>query len=93
MSEYIEVEYEPTDDPDVMLITTNLNLTPDGGPEIYESPTEGDEGSPLAQAIFVVPGVAGLTLEGDEILLRREPDTPWFDLIEDVRDALRDFFL
>jgi len=93
MSEYIEVEYEPTDDPDVMLIMTNLNLTPDGGSEVYESPAEGDEGSPLAQAIFEVPGVAGLTLDGGEVLLRREPDTPWVDLIEDVRDSLRDFFL
>jgi hypothetical protein len=93
MSEYIEVEYEPTDDPDVVLITTNLNLTPDGGPEVYHSAAEGDEGSPLALAIFVVPGVVGLTLNDGEILLRRDPDTPWYDLIEDVRDALRDFFL
>jgi hypothetical protein len=34
-----------------------------------------------------------LTLDGGEVLLRREPDTPWVDLIEDVRDSLRDFFL
>ena len=93
MSEYIEAEYESTDDPDVMLITTNLNLTPDGGPETYQSPAEGDEGSPLAQTIFGVPGIVSLTLNGGEMLLRREPETPWYDLIEDVRDALRDFFL
>lgn len=93
MSEYIEVDYEATDDPDVMLITTNLNLTPDGGPEVYATSNEGDEGSPLAQAIFVIPGVMSLTLDEDEILLRRDPDTSWPDLIEDVRDALRDFFL
>lgn len=94
MTEYIDIQPEPTDDPDVMLLLTNLDLTPMGGPEVYESPEAGEEeGSPLAQALFAVPGVVALTLDGSELLIRRSPDVEWHDLIEDISDALRDFFL
>ena len=93
MSEYVEVDYELTADPDVVIITTNVTLAPDGEQEEYATPAEGDEGSPLAQALFVIPGVQALTLDASEITLRRDPAVAWHDLIEDVRDALRDFFL
>jgi hypothetical protein len=93
MTEYIEIEPEPTDDPEVIRITTNLDLTAGGPPEAYSSPAQGEAGSPLAQAIFAVPGVVELRLEGREGLIRRAPDVEWHNVIEDVTDALRDFFL
>jgi hypothetical protein len=93
MTEYIDLHPEPTDDPDVMILLTNLDLSPGGEAEVYRSPDEGEEGSPLAQALFAVPGLAALTLDGGELTITRERDVEWHDLIEDVSGALRDFFL
>ncbi|GAB4467709.1 MAG: hypothetical protein Kow00124_00970 [Anaerolineae bacterium] len=93
MTEYIDIRTETTGDPDVMRLITNLDLTAGGPPEVYESPEAGDHGSPLAQALFAVPGLAALTLTQQELLATREPDTPWPDLLQDIYDVLRDFFL
>ena len=93
MSEYIEIQPEPTDDPEVMCLITNLSLTLEDGWEEYDSPEQGQEGSPLAQALFAVPGLEALTLDGSNIFISRAPDIEWHDLIEDISDVLRDFFL
>lgn len=93
MTEYIDIKAESTDDPEVIRLITNLDLTAGGPPETYATPEDGDTGSPVAQAIFTIPGVAWLRLEGREASLRRGPDVEWHDLIEDVSDVLKDFFL
>lgn len=93
MSEYVTVEALPTDDPDVIEISTNqtLSQTP---PEIYANPDAGDVGSTLAQTLFTaVEGIAALTITADSLIIRRSPDADWEGIIDDVRDALRDFFL
>ncbi len=92
MGEYVDIRAEPTGDPGVMRLITNLPLTL-GGREVYATPAAGDEGSPLAQALFGVPGLAALTLDRSELLVTRGPGVEWHDLLEDVTDALRDFFL
>jgi scaffold Nfu/NifU family protein len=93
MTEYIEIWPETTDDPDVMRLVTNLDLTGGEPAETYESPEEGEQGSPLAQALFEVPGISALTIEGSVAQVRRTPDVEWHDLVEDVTDILKDFFL
>jgi len=93
MTEYIDIRAEPSDDPEIMILVTNLDLTAGGPAEIYPSPEDGESGSPVAQAIFTIPGVAWLRLDGKQAALRREPDVEWHDLIEDVSDVLKDFFL
>jgi hypothetical protein len=93
MSEYVTVEAQPTANPDVLEIVTNQTLT-DQPEEIYHSYDEGDEGSPIAQMIFNgVNGIAALTITTHSLIITREPDIPWEDIIDEVRDALRDFFL
>lgn len=92
MSEYVTVESRPTDDPDVLEIATNQPLTEDEA-EIYDSPEAGDEGSPLAQTLFGVEGIWALTITPSSLLITRDPDAPWEDIVDEVRDALRDFFL
>jgi hypothetical protein len=93
MSEYVTVEAQPTAKPDVLEIVTNQTLT-DQPEEIYHSYDEGDEGSPIAQMIFNgVNGIAALTITTHSLIITREPDIPWEDIIDEVRDALRDFFL
>ncbi len=93
MSEYIHIESEPTGDADVVRLVTNLTLVTGGEPEVYASVEEGEEGSPLAQALFAVPGLAALRVEGSDLLVRRAPGVEWHNLIEDISDALREFFL
>lgn len=91
MTEYIDIRPELTDDSAVMRLVTNLVLSDER--EVYESPEQGEEGSTLAQALFAIPGLVALTIETRDLLIWRSPDVEWHDLIEDVSDALRDFFL
>lgn len=92
MSEYIEIEPENTDDPDVLLFHTNLVLAPEGA-ETYDSVQALEEGSPVAQALAYVEGIRHLRLGEREIRLTRDPDVPWHVIVADVSAALKDFFL
>lgn len=93
MSEYVTVEVRPTADPDILELVTNQTLTDDER-EDYPDAAAGDEGSPLAQALFTaVDGLAALTITAHSLRVRREPGFPWEAIVDDVRDALRDFFL
>ncbi len=93
MGEHIDIRAEPTADADTMRLITNLSLAVEGEPEVYCTPAEGEEGSPLAQALFALPGLAALTIDGSELLITRQAGVEWHALIEDVSDVLRDFFL
>ncbi len=92
MSEYITVQTEYSDDLDEVRLVTNLNLAPDG-PESYGSPADGDEGSPLAQTLFGIGGLAALDIEAGTLIVRRDPGVEWPPLIDDITEALKDFFL
>lgn len=92
MSEYIEIETELSDDGEEMYFYTNLKLT-EGAAEIYESSGEMEEGSPVAQALSIIEGIARLQIEGDEIVITRQSDAPWHIIVADVSAALKDFFL
>lgn len=92
MSEYIEIETETSDDPDVMLFQTNLRLI-DRETEEYESPAAMEEGSALAQALAQVEGVARLRIEENELTVTRIPWASWHLVIAEINAALRDFFL
>ena len=92
MSEYIEIETELSDDGQTMYFYTNLQLT-EAGAEEYESPAAMEEGSPVAQALSVVSGVAYLCLDGNDMVVRREPEAPWHIIVADTSAVLKDFFL
>ena len=93
MSEYVTVETEYTNNPDEIEILTNQRLTRNP-PEIYPDPDSGSEGSPLAQTLFyAMPGVQALTIHEDSLTITRDPAYTWEAIVDDVRDALRDFFL
>ena len=91
MSEYIEIEAELDDG--VLVFTTNLPLTADGREETYDSTAALEEGSPVAQALSLVPGIATLTMRGGQLLLTPAPDADDHGLIADVTAALKEFFL
>lgn len=93
MSEYVTVEAEATANPDVMELYVNQMLT-HTGEEIYHNYAEGDEGSPIAQMLFNgIRGIEALTITEEALIITRDPQVTWEEIIDDVRDALRDFFL
>jgi hypothetical protein len=92
MSEYVTVETEPTDDPDVLEIVTNQTLTPNSE-EVYPDAATAENGSPIAHMLFGVEGVRALTITESTLLVRRDPEAAWEAIVDEIRDALRDFFL
>lgn len=92
MSEYIEIETELSDDGQQMEFYTNLILTVEGV-ELYESADEMAEGSPVAQALAAIDGIARLRIEERDMVIARLPDAAWHGIVSDVAAALKDFFL
>ena len=94
MSEYFTLDVELTGDPDVRELITNQRLTEADDEEVYSDAAAGEVGSPIAQTLFhAVDGIQSLTLVDDTLIVRRRADVVWEMLIDDIRDALRDFFL
>ena len=91
MSEYIEIEQHELDDPLQLILETNILLAEQ--PESYASQEELEEGSTLAQALSIIPGIAHLIITEHELTITRSPDTDWYTIVEDIRLALIDFFL
>lgn len=93
MSEYFTLEVETTNDPDTVELVTNHTLAKDGDEE-YTSPEDGEIGSPVAQTLFFgVDGIKALRIVDESLFVTRQPNVTWELLIDDIRDALRDFFL
>ncbi len=92
MSEYIEIEAEANDDGKRIFVYTNLRLA-EGNVEIYSSRQSLEEGSPVAQSLALIDGIARLRIEDSDLIITREPDVEWHIIVEDVSAALKDFFL
>lgn len=92
MSEYIDIEAELGDGGE-LLFHTNLKLTAAGAKEVYASIEEMEVGSPVAQALSTVDGLASLTMDSGEIIIGTQPESDWHAIIADVTAALKDFFL
>ncbi len=92
MSEYMEIETELSDDEGTLNVYTNLRLN-EGNIEQYHSYEELEEGSPVAQALSVIEGIAYLEIQGNDIIVRRDPNAAWHVIISDISAALKDFFL
>ena len=93
MSEYVTVEVEYGDEADIADLYVNQALT-NHGEERYENPAAGDLGSPIAQMLYTgVEGIISLTISEDCLTIQRDPEYPWEAIIDEVRDALRDWYL
>ena len=75
MSEYMEIESELDDG--AIIFTTNLPLTAEGHEETYVSAALLEEGSPVAQALSLVPGIVALTMRGGQLTLTPAPDADY----------------
>ena len=93
MSEYVTIEVEYGDDPLLAEVFINQVLT-GAENEDYASAAQGEVGSPLAQMLYAaVDGLEALTISGDSLTIRRQPTQAWEAIIDDLRDALRDWYL
>lgn len=92
MSEYIEIETEPSDDDSLMYFYTNLTLT-DQSEEFYDSTEAMEEGSPLANALAVVEGIETMHIEATDLTLKKHPDAEWHMIVNDITAVIKDFFL
>lgn len=93
MSEYVTVEVEYSDDANIAELYVNQVLTREGQ-ERYVNPAAGDLGSPIAQMLYTaVEGITSLTISEDSLTIQRDPDYAWEAIIDEVRDALRDWYL
>ena len=92
MSEYIEIETEANDDGKRIIVYTNLRLA-EGYVEDYNSRESLEEGSPVAQALAMIDGIAHLRIEDSDLIITREPDVEWHIIVEELSAALKDFFL
>ncbi len=92
MSEYIEFEIEETEADNVIELVYNILLATDGR-ETYQSAAQLEEGSPLAQALAVIPGILHLVIDAHTLTITRDDETEWYAIIEDIRAAIVDFFL
>jgi hypothetical protein len=92
MSEYIEIKTELSDESDELYMFTNLTLA-DDEIENYESTAAMEEGSPVAQALALIEGIAKLRIDGQDLVIVRELETPWYAIVADISAALKDFFL
>jgi hypothetical protein len=92
MSEYIEIDSEPTDDPSTMVIHTNLLLAV-GDPEHYRSVEAMEEGSAVAQALASIEGIVAMRIESHDLVLKLDLSTPWHIIEAETAAALKEFFL
>jgi len=93
MSEYVTIEVEYTNNPNVADLFINQILTHDDE-EVYDSMDAGEVGSPIAQMLFMaVDGIRRLVITEDCLTITRDDEIPWESIIDDVRDALRDWYL
>ena len=92
MSEYMEIETETTEAPDVMRFTTNLKLS-DRPVEQYDSVEAMEEGSPLAQALAYVEGLVALEINDQEMLVTSDGEMPWHIIIAEISATVKDFFI
>ncbi len=85
----ITIEILSTPNPDALMFRLDEVLVPQGS---YEYASADDAGAaPLAQALFAVPGTAGVLIARSFVTITREPGTPWQDLSAAVQAALRSF--
>ena len=92
MPEYIRIDPEYTDEPDVIHLITNLTLT-EGETEHYADADAGEEGSPLAQTLFLIDGIHALTVTPDTLIVTRQPEVEWYVLIDEISTAIKDYYL
>lgn len=84
----ISIRAEPSPlDASLCKFTINRVVHP-GGPFLFEN-KEAAEGSPLAEALFKVPGVASVMISDNVVSVNRDSQTSWLQLMKPIGAAIR----
>ncbi len=87
MSEAIAVEVQPTPNVNAMKFLLSRRVT-DGRSQTYRSPDEA-AASPLAKALFAIPGVVQVFLLNDFITVTRAPGAEWSAIVAQAETVIR----
>jgi|RhiMetdeSRZDD1v2_1073273.scaffolds.fasta_scaffold3908113_1 hypothetical protein len=87
MSDDLQIRIEPTPNPNAVKLSTNRPLA-EGRAQSYTDPAQAFA-SPLARALFAVPGVVGVFLLRDFVTVTRDPDAAWETILPSAEGALR----
>ncbi len=86
----ITIEILSTPNPDALMFRLEDEvLVPQGSFEFAS--VQDAVGAPLAQALFAVPGTAGVLIARSFVTITRQADTPWQELSAGTQAALRAF--
>lgn len=89
MSE-IQIVAQPTPNPNSVKFTLDQTVSA-GGSQTFQSAQEA-EASPLARAIFAVPGVTMVFLLNNFITVSKDPSSSWSDIVPQVEEAIREYY-
>ena len=90
MIEPIDVEAEPTPNPNAMKFTLNRRVT-EGRGQTFDSVAEA-AASPLAQQLFAIDGVHTLFFLKDFITVGRAPEADWDAIMPRVEAAIHSYY-
>lgn len=90
MKRAVTVYAEMTPNPQAMKFVTDIYLCEN--PIEYSSP-EKAEGNILAKMLFSFPGIKNVFILSNFITLTKEGSQDWHELIGEIREAIRNYFL
>lgn len=90
MAEPVDVIAEPTPNPNSVKFTLNRPVS-EGKSQSYMNPEQA-EASPLAKALFEIPGVKSVFMLNNFITVSRDPAVEWEAIIGRVEETIRDHF-
>jgi len=83
----VRIVVQPTPNPNSVKVTLDRTVS-EGGSKTYQSAEDAQE-SPLASAIFAVPGVTMVFLLNNFITVGKDPSASWHDILPQVEEAIR----
>ena len=84
------IQTEALPDPDRLKFIPGETVLPVGSAEFPDE--ESAERSPLAERLFGVDGVAGITLHADHVVVEKDPDLDWMVMKPMVLGAIMDHY-
>ena len=90
MTEPVDVIAEPTPNPNSVKFTLNRPVS-EGKSQSYMNPEQA-EASPLAKALFEIPGVKSVFMLNNFITVTRDPEVAWEAIVGEVEAAIKDHY-
>ncbi len=90
MSEAIAVDVQPTPNVNAMKFVLSRRIT-EGRSQTFRSPEEAAS-SPLAKALFAIPGVVQVFFLNNFITLTRTPEADWPEIISQAETLIQTHF-